>query len=525
MRRWNGWGQADYSVPLPPEALALLESAIGSAQAIPDTPLESALAGVPPSRLRPHPLVQTGAEDRLRHARGQSLPDWIALRSGRIGRFPDGVAFPQHEDDVRSLLEHAEREGLLLIPYGGGTSVVGHINPPPDDRPALTVDLARLDRLIEFDPVSRLATFEVGVTGPELERQLAERGFTLGHFPQSFEFSTLGGWVATRSTGQQSLFYGRIEDLYAGGRLESPSGRVDLPPFPASAAGPDLRHLVLGSEGRAGILTRAIVRVRPRPAHERFSAIFFRSWQEGIEAVRTAVQAGTPASMLRLSDPTETETTLTLAGKAAATRWLRRGLGLLGLGGARCLLIAASSGDAGARLRLPGLGAGAAIGNRWRRSRFLTPYLRNTLWERGYATDTLETALPWSAVIACSQAILRALRAGLDPEGERVLAFAHLSHVYPDGASIYATYLFRRSSDPDRTLERWRRLKSAATEALLAHGGTISHQHGVGLDHAPYLGREKGAPGVAALEAALRSLDPPGMMNPGKLLAAATPEA
>jgi alkyldihydroxyacetonephosphate synthase len=523
MRRWNGWGQADRTYPLPSEGLALLEAALGPAQALPDSPIEAALSGVPESRLRPHPRIRTDPEARLRHARGQSLPDWVALRSGRIERFPDGVAFPQTEDDVRSLLEHAERDDLILIPYGGGTSVVGHINPPPDDRPVLTVDLAGLNRLLELDEVSRLATFEAGVTGPELERQLASRGFTLGHFPQSFEFSTLGGWIATRSTGQQSLGYGRIEALFAAGRLESPGGRLDLPAFPASAAGPDLRQLVLGSEGRAGILTRAVVRVRPPPTSERFIAHFSRTWQEGIEAVREAVQSGTPASMLRLSDPTETATTLALAGRPTAARWLRRGLGVMGFGDECCLLIAASSADSGARLRLPGLPAVPAIGNHWRRSRFLTPYLRNTLWQHGFATDTLETALPWRGVIGCAEEILQALRAGLDSEGERVLAFAHLSHAYPDGASLYATFLFRRSADPDQTLERWRRLKAAATEALLAHGGTISHQHGVGVDHAAYLKQEKGAAGLSALAAALSSLDPQGRMNPGKLLLPSSP--
>lgn len=516
MRRWNGWGETDEDFPLPAEAVSHLEHALGPGSMILDCPLASALESVPAARHPPTAGVSTDPEIRLRHARGQSLPDWIALRSGQIKAYPDGVAFPQSEDDVVRLLEFADRQDLRLIPYGGGTSVVGHINPLPGARPVVTVNLQRMDRLLDLDPVSRLATFQAGVTGPSLERALAPRGMTLGHFPQSFEYSTLGGWVVTRSTGQQSLGYGRIEDLFAGGRLETPAGRIDLSPHPASAAGPDLRHLVLGSEGRLGFLTRATVRIRPRPERERFGARFYRSWEEGLAAVRNEIQAGTRASMLRLSDPSETHTTLLLAGKPSATRWLSGALRLTGSGADPCLLVSASDarpgGESGAFL------VGRSIGNQWRKSRFRAPYLRNSLWEAGYATDTLETAFAWNRLEAGARAVLETLRSGLDDEAERVLAFAHLSHAYLDGASLYATYLFRRHPDPEHTLARWRRLKTAASQALLAHGGTISHQHGVGLDHLAFVEREKGEVGIRALKAAVHACDPRGLMNPGKLL-------
>jgi alkyldihydroxyacetonephosphate synthase len=519
MRRWNGWGDPATSYPVPADGLEYLERSLGAGAAIEDAPYSSALASVPASRLGADPRFDTGAAARLTHARGQSLPDWIALRYGRIGAFPDGVAFPESEAEVRSLLDLAARHDFHLIPYGGGTSVVGHINPVDRERPILTVDLGRRTRLLALDEVNRLATFESGARGPEIEAQLAAHGFTLGHFPQSFEFSTLGGWVATRSTGQQSLHYGRIEDLFAGGHLETPAGPLDLPPFPASAAGPDLRHLVLGSEGRLGFLTRAVVRVRPRPEFEHFGAVFFRSWPDGLQAVRCAVQQGIPFSMLRLDDAMETETTLRLAGRPTLTRWAGRGLRLLGFGESPCLLIV---GVTDRRLRLSALGGlpvGRPIGRLWHRTRFLSPYLRNSLWEAGYAVDTVETAVPWTQVPACASAMIRSLEGGLEKDGERVLAFAHLSHVYQDGASVYVSFLFRRTSDPDATLQRWRCLKQAVTDALLDHGGTISHQHGVGIDHAPYLAREKGAAGVSALAAVCRTLDPEGRMNPGKLLA------
>jgi len=289
MRRWNGWGVETTAYPLPQAAAAFLAERLGPGTPSADAALESVLACVPASRGPPHALLTTNPLDRLQHARGQSLPDWVALRSGRVGVFPDAVAYPASDEEVRSLLEFARANHIRLIPYGGGTSVVGHINPVADAVPTLTVDLSRLSKLLELDEVSRLATVEAGVRGPELEAQLQRLGFTLGHYPQSFEFSTLGGWIATRSTGQQSYFHGRIEDNFAGGRMETFLGRLDLAPLPASAAGPDLRQLVLGSEGRLGLITRAVTRVRRLPEVDAFFAAFFRTWQEGLDAVRHIV--------------------------------------------------------------------------------------------------------------------------------------------------------------------------------------------------------------------------------------------
>ncbi len=530
MKRWNGWGEESITYRLPAPAVAYLAAQIGPGEPIPDATLEETLRGVPASRLCAHPLISSDPTERLRHARGQSLPDWIALRGGRISAFPDGVAYPESDADIRALFDYARKTGARLIPYGGGTSVVGHINPLPGEAPVLTLDLRPMNRLLNLDEVSRLATFEAGARGPEIERQLEARGFTLGHFPQSFEYSTLGGWIATRSSGQQSHYYGRIEDLFAGGHLETPAGPLDLPPHPASAAGPDLRHLVLGSEGRLGILTRAIVRLHPKPQHETFQACVFHDWDSGLAAVRRLAQDGLPLSMARLSDAQETETTLALSGKERLLTWLNRGLQLARYGSGRCLLIVAFTCETGGEKRWRearhaageiarrhgGLWVGTPIGEAWRKTRFRTPYLRNTLWELGYALDTLETAVAWAKVRETAAGLRSVLRDTL--EGERVLAFAHLSHIYPSGASVYVTFLFRRCPDPDETLERWRQLKHAASQYILAQGGTISHQHGVGLDHAPYLGAEKGALGLRMLHAVRASLDPQGLLNRGKLL-------
>jgi alkyldihydroxyacetonephosphate synthase len=528
MRRWNGWGDDKTHYPFPAYAASYLAERIGTGTIAPDATLEQALANIPEGRLPAHPGVYTEAMERLLHARGQSLADWSALRSGRIGAFPDGVAYPADEEEVQDLLDYACQSGATVIPFGGGTSVVGHINPLPSDAPILTIDLARLNHLLELDETSRLATFGAGVRGPELERLLNEKGYTLGHFPQSFELSTLGGWAATRSSGQQSYYYGRIEDLFAGGRMETPSGRLDLPVLPASAAGPDLRQVVLGSEGRLGIITRATMRIQLLPEFEAFYGIFFPDWDRGVQAVRQMAQEGVGLSMMRLSNARETETTLALSGKDALVGWAGRGLKLLGYGLDRCLLVFGATGKAEAagharRRALSiarahgGLFTGQLIGKLWCKSRFLTPYLRNTLWERGYAVDTLETALPWREVIPAATTIQAALQTALEQMDERTWVFAHLSHVYPDGASIYVTSLFRRAIDPDETVARWSVMKTAASQVILAQGGTISHQHGVGMDHAAYLPAEKGSLGMELLRQMARTVDPDRIMNPGKL--------
>jgi alkyldihydroxyacetonephosphate synthase len=527
MKRWNGWGNVETVYPLPPSGEAYLVDRLGALDPAPDAAWETVLETVPAARLPAHPLVDVSPAARLTHARGQSLPDWAALRSGVIPAFPDGVAFPTSDEQVRALLVFAKKAGALVIPYGGGSSVVGHINPPGTGAPVLTLSMERMTRLLELDETGRTAVFEAGVTGPELEAELGRRGYTLGHYPQSHEYSTLGGWIATRSSGQQSYYYGRIEQLFAGGTVETPGGTLELPHFPASAAGPDLKELVLGSEGRLGVITRARVRLRRQPEAEQFHGIFFPTWEQGCEAVRTVVQAELPVSMLRLSNPQETETTLILSGKS----WVEaaeRGLKLIGYGPQRCLLVFGLTGPA-ARVararrhvaaicrRSGGLFVGQVVGRTWQKSRFYSPYLRNTLWERGVAIDTLETALPWPNVMEASQAIPAAIVQAARGRGEEVLAFNHLSHLYRDGASVYTTFLFRRPRDPQALLGLWGEMKRSASLTIQRCGGTITHQHGVGTDHAPYLPAEKGPLGMEALQAACRSFDPDGMMNPGKL--------
>lgn len=527
MKRWNGWGNVNTDYPVPATALEYLTGVLGKPELIPDAGREQVLSRAPKSRLPSHPLVDTSLDVRLTHARGQSMQDWVDLRYGRADTFPDGVAFPGNDDEVRSLLKFTRDAKARVIPYGGGTSVVGHITPPKSDAPVLTLSLEKMTSLLDLDETSRLATFQAGVAGPQLEEQLKARGFTLGHFPQSFEYSTLGGWIVTRSSGQQSYRYGKIEGLFAGGVMETPRGRLVMKPVPASAAGPDVREMVLGSEGRLGVMTQAQVRVRKLPEMEAFFGVFFPSWEQGSQAVREIVQDECPVSMLRLSNPIETQTTLILSGKS----WLGmadRGLRTIGYGDDRCLLIFGVSGsqrsyhrtlrDVKAHCRrFGGLFVGTVVGHTWQKSRFITPYLRNTLWDLGIAIDTLETALPWSQVQEASRMIPRSIVEAFEKHRQKVLSFSHLSHVYRDGASIYTTFLFRRTVDPEELLERWHTAKNDASLVIQKYGGTISHQHGVGMDHAPYLPAEKGTLGMDAIGALCRSFDPEGIMNPGKL--------
>jgi alkyldihydroxyacetonephosphate synthase len=531
-KRWNGWGGDTEDHPLSERARGFVTGRIGAATPAQSATREAALQVVGASRLPASTLFDTDPAARLDHAFGQSTPDWIAMRSGRVGRCADGVAFPSSHHEAVATLEEARRVGAIVIPYGGGTSVVGHLRVPEGDRPVVNVSLEKLASLQALDLVNLTAKFGAGTPGPAIEAALAPHGLTLGHYPQSFELSTAGGWVVTRSSGQQSLRYGRIEQLFHGGRLATPSGELNVGGLPASSAGPDLREAVLGSEGRLGLLTDVTLRVRSRAAYEKFHAVFFPDWSAGFEAVRELAQSGVALSMLRYSNEVETETQLALVeGHEAALAWLARYLRFRGVGKGACLLLAGVTGSerearharsalSETARRHRGVAVGTAIGRAWAKNRFRGPYLRNGLWDAGIAVETVETCVPWSGAGAMLAAIERAGRASLAAEGEQVHVFTHLSHVYRQGCSVYTTFVYRLAADPDANLARWLGIKTAASQAVVDGGGTISHQHGVGTDHMPWLAAEKGDLGMALLRASARELDPTGMMNPGKLFAA-----
>jgi alkyldihydroxyacetonephosphate synthase len=528
-RRWNGWGDPAVTVELGPHGLATIVDLLGPGTPPRDATLTDVVAGVPPSRLDGEAGLSTDPEDRIRHARGQDLPDAIALRSGRLPAVPDAIARPSDAAGVRGLLTRADATGWTLLPRGGGTSVVGGVTVVPSERPVVVVDLGGLRGLRALDPASGLATVGAGTLGPALETALGEHGRRLGHRPQSWEYSSVGGWVVTRSSGATSMGDGRIEALFAGGHLETPVGPLDLPPFPASAAGPDLRHVVLGSEGRLGILTEVIVRTAPHPVRDVVRAYALPDWERALELARTLADARLPLSMVRVSTPLETATMIALIPSDRSRRLLRRYLGWRGQGGAEsCLVLVgmagsdkvvrAVEGEVGRLIRdRRGIGV-PTLGPAWARERYRAPYLRDALWSEGYAVDTVETAVDWSRLPALAAALGPALRHGLEAEGERVHAYSHLSHLYPSGSSLYVTFAFRLAPDPDQTLDRWRRLKALASATIVEHGGTISHQHGVGRVHAPFLEAEKGALGMAALDGLIERFDPRGVLARGVLV-------
>jgi len=531
MRRWNGWGDDQEHQTLAADAQAFLRERVGESSPTRDASRESVLASIAPTRLATG-AFRTDAASRLDHAKGQSYPDWLALRYGKIGPVADGVALPTTIEEAESALADALKLGAVVIPYGGGTSVVGHLTVPQasavGDRPVVNISLEKLNRLRHFDPENALATFEAGTPGPMVEAQLRPHGYLLGHFPQSYEYSTVGGWVVTRSSGQQSLRYGRIEQMFHAARLATPRGGMIIGGLPASSAGPDLREALMGSEGRFGLVTETTVRIRPLPTHEDFHAVFFSSWQSGVAAMRALAQADLGLSMLRLSNEVETETQLALSGHEKLITWLKRYLKMRKVGDKPVMLLIGATGNHRDVLRLKrealsvakqhkGVNTGRAIGKGWAKNRFRGPYLRNTLWQAGYGADTVETCVSWANATQTMRMIEAAAQQVFAGFGERAHCFTHLSHVYHSGCSVYSTFVFRAGGDYERDMERWKMLKAAVSEAIVANGGTISHQHGVGQDHAPYLVREKGEMGLDLIRAMARELDPQGLMNPGKL--------
>ena len=529
MRRWNGWGDDGFEMATPQNGIQYLNQQVAAGPVLPDAQLEAVCAQVPSSRLPEHPLISTKAEDRVRHARGQSLPDWLAMRSGDFDVFPDGVCFPQTTEQVEEILQFAYMNDIEVIPYGGGTSVAGHINPLASDKPVLTIDMGHMNQLLDLNVDSQIATFGAGVPGPQVESQLRARGYTLGHFPQSWELSTLGGWVASRSSGQQSLRYGRIEQMFAGGTMVTPKGRLDIPTIPASSAGPDVREMVLGSEGRMGIISEVKVRVTPLADQETFFAVFLPNFEAAKSAVRLIVQNKIPLSMLRVSNALETETQLKLAGHENLIKWLERYLALRGVSDGKCLLTFGVTGNKQQNKtslkqafklfkQFGGVKGPAMMGEKWAENRFKFPYLRENLWLEGYAVDTFETATDWHRVTDLMNDMEASVRDALKEEGIVPHVYTHLSHMYTQGCSIYTTYVFPNGKTYEETLVRWQKIKKAASTTVANGHATISHQHGVGKDHAPYMPAEKGPLGMHSIELLAEGFDPKQLLNPGTLL-------
>jgi alkyldihydroxyacetonephosphate synthase len=536
--KWWGWGEPGRGEELSPHVLDFLRAELGiSGEPTPPVGIEdvklpdSALPEASRRALAAAVGDEWVRDDRssiVTHAAGRGYPDLVRLRAGNASPAPDAVVYPADADQVRAVLDHCASERVAVVPFGGGTSVVGGVEPVRDGMDTvISLDLARMSALDGLDERSLTADLGPGMRGPQVEAALGARGFTLGHFPQSFEYATVGGWVATRSAGQASTGYGSIEKLVCGLRLVTPAGEIELPPLPATAAGPGLRQLLVGSEGALGVITQSTLKIRPRPAQRRYEGWMFRSFEDGVDAFRALEQHGVAPDVARLSDEEETRLSLALTGGDSLKQ--RAGLGYVRARGysGGCVVVVGFEGErtdvarraalAGKALRRSGgLSLGTGPGTAWERGRYEGPYLRDALLGHGVMAETLETAHEWSQLMGLHEAVRGAIAGALERRGTPGLVMCHVSHLYPSGASLYFTFLARQ--ERGAALDQWREVKTAASDAIAGAGGTITHHHAVGRDHLPWMPREVGKLGVSVIESVKARLDPAGIMNPGKLV-------
>ncbi len=531
---WWGWGDPMQRAELDPTALDVLRERIGELE---PWPLAARIEEFELPERRPLPQAVIDAvgersvfaaqEDRLRHAVGRGYVDLARLRSGHLADAPDAVVVPGDAAAAGRLIDACAGHGVAVVPFGGGTSVVGGVEPLRGSHEVvISLDLSAL-REVVVDETSLTARLGAGLRGPEAEAALAAQGLTLGHFPQSFEYATIGGFAATRSAGQASSGYGRFDSLVSSVRLLSPAGNLSTLETPHSAAGPALREVVIGSEGTLGVIPDVTVRVRPAPAQRRYEAWMAPSFEAGTEIVRALAQGPGLPTMIRVSDEEETVGSLALSGPRGAAgkafgaylRARRRTAGSLMIVGyegdeetltrRRALTVRALRGGGAVYL-------GRAAGRSWEHGRYGGPYQRDLLMGMGAMVETLETSHTWTRLGELHRAVGKAIAGALEGQGTPGLVFCHLSHAYPDGASLYFTFIARARRGAE--VEQWEAVKKAASEAIVANGATITHHHAVGRDHVPYMAAEVGETGLEVLRAVKERLDPTGIMNPGKLL-------
>nr|WP_261862028.1 FAD-binding oxidoreductase [Mycobacterium marinum] len=524
--KWNAWGDPAAAKPLSDGIRALLKQVVGLEDS------GEAELGADQVKLRPCALSQsdqdalakivgpeymrTADRDRLLRAGGKSTPDMLRRKDTGIQDAPDAVLLPGDDQAVAEILRYCSDQGIAIIPFGGGTNVTGGLDPNRGQFSAvISLDLRRFNELHSLDEVSGIAELGAGVTGPDAERLLGERGFSLGHFPQSFEYATIGGFAATRSSGQDSAGYGRFNDMIIGLRMVTPAGVLDLGRVAASAAGPDLRQLAIGSEGVFGVITKVRLRVHPVPETTRYEAWSFPDFSTGVAALRAITQTGTGPTVVRLSDEAETGINLATHESIGENQVTGGCLGLTLFEGTK---EHTESRHAETRASLEAHGGkslGEGPAQSWEHGRFSAPYLRDSLLAAGALCETLETATDWSNIAALKAAVTEALTTSLAESGTPALVMCHVSHVYPTGASLYFTVVAGQRGNP---IEQWMAAKKAASDAMMATGATITHHHAVGADHRPWMRDEVGDLGVQLLRAVKATLDPAGILNPGKLI-------
>jgi alkyldihydroxyacetonephosphate synthase len=493
--------------------------------------LRTALAGAVGSH-----LVSTDPLDRVVHARGKCLRDLIRHRRGELGRVPDVVVRPGDEDEAAAVMHAALEADAVLIPFGGGTNISGSLEAPEgEQRTVISIDMGLMDRVLDIDEESRLARVQAGVLGPWLEEQLNARGWTLGHFPDSFTHSTLGGWIATRSSGMQSDKYGDVADLTRAVRVVTPAGVLATRPVPHASTGPSVREMVLGSEGRLGIITEATVHVHRVPERRTILGYLFPSWAKALAAMREIAASEASPSVTRVSDAHETQFSFAtrkdpslidrLKSKALSEYLERRRkfdleamcLSFIGYEGTKDHVAAQRKLVGRIVSSHGGLCVGSGPGELYDQKKFDTPYIRDYLLDRGAPGDVSETSAPWSALPKLYDNVMTAARGAFDELGVRGYVMCHLSHSYHSGACLYFTFAFKPSGERD-VLEEYDVVKDAIQQTFVDSGATLSHHHAVGTEHAKWLEQDLSGPGVVMLRALFEGVDPGANLNPGKIV-------
>jgi alkyldihydroxyacetonephosphate synthase len=469
---------------------------------------------------------------RFVHSFGKGYLDLIRAWKGSATNLPDVVVYPSSEAQIQQLLGESQDWDFVVVPYGGATTVVGGIEPRTVNEASIVcLDLRLMNKVLSVDEKSLLAEVEAGCLGPEVEKSLSSVGLTLGHFPQSFEYSSVGGWVATRGAGTESTRYGKIEDMVENLRLVTPQGTIETPLVPASATGPDLRQILIGSEGMIGVITRVTLKVRKAPRSRSYVGVLFKTFAEGVEAARSMLQNDIVPNVIRLSDENETRASVALASRHRGSlverigTWflLRRGY----LGSESAVMILAFEGASEwvsferkraltACKSFGGFSVGSGPGKTWHDERFYLPYLRDKLIGMGILVDTLETATTWSRLPALHAQIMTAFAAAFQELNVPGYAMAHVSHVYRSGASLYFTFMAKQLAGSEE--EEWHLIKNRVTDAIVSAGASLSHHHGIGIEHVKWMEQYCGPLGFRVLKAIKRELDPKAIMNPEKLL-------
>jgi alkyldihydroxyacetonephosphate synthase len=527
-RVW-GWGYEEQQ-PSAAERTALardIAASLGRAEVELEAAPEPTGIALAPGRITPPPalaaLCATGDQDRAAHAYGKAFPDLLRALRREFPNPPDVVAYPRTEPDVVALLDWCDGIGAAVVPFGGGTSTTGGVEPPAREACAavVSIDLRGLDRVLEIDPISRAARIQAGVRGPDLEAQLRPHGYTLRHYPQSFEFSSLGGWIATRSGGHFATLYTHIDDFVESLRVVTPRGTVATRRLPGSGAGPSPDRLFIGSEGILGIITEAWMRLQDRPVHRASAGVRFERFEAGVAAVRALGQAGLYPTNCRLLDPVEvarnrvgdgTGTMLMLGFESAdhpLGAWIERAL--------ECCRDHGGTTPGGVTIRdAPQAPArGGSVGD-WRDAFIRMPYHLETFVRMGAIFDTVESAIPWNRFESFHAGVMEATQRALDEVCGGGILSCRFTHVYPDGPAPYYTFLApaRRGAE----IEQWRAVRAAACDALVGFGGTITHHHAVGRFNRPWYDRQRPDLFAAALRSAKAALDPRGLLNPGVLI-------